>query len=512
MRVAFRFVLLLPLLLLHGCASSVYLMAERGDADAVRAYLAQGGDPDAVTNGWTALHAAAKNGRLDIATDLIASGAKIDSREASAGATALYVAATDSHPNMVKFLLDSGADIDALTRTGHTPLQVAVEKRCNPCATQLIARGANVNAGSGWLPLYNAVLKGDIDIARQLLAAGALVDFAYNGMTPLYVAAQNGNVEGMRMLIKAGASVNAREAAVGGTPLYAAAEKGHAEAVRILLEAGADVDAATSQGSTPLMRAVEMKATETVEHLLRAGADVNQRGGIGGDWSALLIASWIGDREMMARLYAAGADGSARKNNGRGVNEMFNRRELDRQAEEARMRAAEQQRLAAQKKKEEGGFQWGKMLALTAGAMAGGLDRMDAEIKMDVLSGIVQDSMEGNQGMAGMQGAVNKHTPVQGTQAKAGGNAGGSYPPRPNTLAGHPACAGYTVDNYQSHFQANSKGPDVQLHSLCAGAYNYYSMYLNAIRQGYSQADSDRTYQAFQGAAQTAINFYQTAR
>lgn len=88
----------------------------------------------------------------------------------------------------------------------------------------------------------------------------------------------------------------------------------------------------------------------------------------------------------------------------------------------------------------------------------------------------------------------------------------GSYPARPNTLQGHPACAGYTVDNYKEYFESNSSGPDVQLHSLCAGAYNYYWMYLNAIRQGYSQADSDRTYAAFQDAANVATGFYANAR
>ncbi|WP_156456036.1 hypothetical protein [Sphingomonas sp. CCH9-E2] len=90
--------------------------------------------------------------------------------------------------------------------------------------------------------------------------------------------------------------------------------------------------------------------------------------------------------------------------------------------------------------------------------------------------------------------------------------AGKGYAARPNILSGHPACRGYTVDNYKQYFQQNSKGPDVQLHSLCAGAYNYYWMYLNAIRQGYSQADSDRTYAAFTDSAKVAINFYETAR
>lgn len=98
------------------------------------------------------------------------------------------------------------------------------------------------------------------------------------------------------------------------------------------------------------------------------------------------------------------------------------------------------------------------------------------------------------------------------TFAATGAAAQGAYPARPNTLEGHAACAGYTVDNYKERFAANSEGNDVQLHSLCAGAYNYYWMYLNAIRKGFSQADSDRTYAAFQQAATTVKAFYDQSR
>lgn len=88
----------------------------------------------------------------------------------------------------------------------------------------------------------------------------------------------------------------------------------------------------------------------------------------------------------------------------------------------------------------------------------------------------------------------------------------GSYPTRPNTLLGQPACAGYTNENFESRFAANQHGPDVQLHTMCAAAFNYYAMYLNAIRKGYSESDSLITYGVFEDAAKTAVHFYNTAR
>lgn len=133
-------------------------------------------------------------------------------------------------------------------------------------------------------------------------------------------------------------------------------------------------------------------------------------------------------------------------------------------------------------------------------------------------TGIAVDPTGSSTGAQSLLGAL-RGGPGGGSGAPApSGNVGAaaparkSYPARPNILSGHPACRGYTVDNYKQYFQQNSKGPDVQLHSLCAGAYNYYWMYLNAIKQGYSQADSDRTYAAFTDSAKVAINFYETAR
>jgi TPR repeat protein len=102
--------------------------------------------------------------------------------------------------------------------------------------------------------------------------------------------------------------------------------------------------------------------------------------------------------------------------------------------------------------------------------------------------------------------------PVAGAAPGAGAVIPGSYKARPNILNGQEACIGYSIDNYKVYYAANSKGPDAQLHALCAGAFNYYWMYLNAIRQGYSQADSDKTYGVFKASAETAIRFYATAR
>lgn len=116
---------------------------------------------------------------------------------------------------------------------------------------------------------------------------------------------------------------------------------------------------------------------------------------------------------------------------------------------------------------------------------------------------LVADDLEAELQAEAAQGQGTAQAPAQEVFA---------YQPRDNVLEGHPACEHYTVRNYQTRFQANSNGPDVQLHSLCAGAFNYYAMYLNAIRQGYAPDESNRTYDAFIGAATVATNFYRDTR
>lgn len=99
-----------------------------------------------------------------------------------------------------------------------------------------------------------------------------------------------------------------------------------------------------------------------------------------------------------------------------------------------------------------------------------------------------------------------------GNATGPGSTTPGSYATKSNTLLNSQACQGYTNTNFMEFYAENVNGPDVQLHSLCAGAFNYYSMYLNAIRQGYTEAEANITYRAFSDAALVATSFYENAQ
>ena len=144
-----------------------------------------------------------------------------------------------------------------------------------------IARKADVNTTQidGSTALHWAAERDDVDLADQLIRAGARVDArTREGVVPLQLAATNGSAAMLNVLLKAGANPNAPLTAAGDTVLMMAARTGTPGAIRLLLEAGASVNAKESWGgTTALMWAVAEGHAEAATLLIAAGADVNAR-------------------------------------------------------------------------------------------------------------------------------------------------------------------------------------------------------------------------------------------
>ena len=161
------------------------------------------------------------------------------------------------------------------------------------------------------------------------------------------------------------------------------------------------------------------------------------------------------------------------------------------------------------KKKKGNGGLFGALGGAMLGAMAGGNTEqiVGAAMKGAAMvdpNAAALDSV-GDTLISGNAGAVT------GVGALTGGAGdGGSFPTRPNALDGSPACSMMNQGNYRD--VSLSGGNDVQLKTMCGQAFEYYSMYLRAIEQGYSEADANRTYDAHQQAALNAISFYQNNR
>jgi hypothetical protein len=91
------------------------------------------------------------------------------------------------------------------------------------------------------------------------------------GNYPLRAAILSGEGEACRLLLARGANVN--QCSARGTPLMAAAGVGDCETLALLLDSGAAVDAEARDGQTALMAAVRENQKEAARLLLRRGAN-----------------------------------------------------------------------------------------------------------------------------------------------------------------------------------------------------------------------------------------------
>lgn len=166
----------------------------------------------AAVNGWnpSPIVDAARSGDADAVRALIAQGADVNAAGGD-GMTPLHWAAYHGDVALAQLLLKAKASVSASTRLGdNTPLHVASRH----------GHGA---------------------VVAVLLAAGAKPDVATSaGATAMHLAAAAGDTTAIRALVRAKANVNARETEWGQTPLMFAAANDRALAVKALLAAGAD--------------------------------------------------------------------------------------------------------------------------------------------------------------------------------------------------------------------------------------------------------------------------------
>lgn len=128
------------------------------------------------------------------------------------------------------------------------------------------------------------------------------------------IIAKNPSTSKMRSLIDAGANIHYGREKTSPVPLVFAVARGNADAVRLLLDAGADANGFTSMDE-PLWMAVSTNKTDITKMLIDRGANIEAK--FDGDATALHMAAYNGNLELIRYLLDAGASKDVKDDNGK---------------------------------------------------------------------------------------------------------------------------------------------------------------------------------------------------
>jgi ankyrin repeat protein len=251
------------------------------------------------------------------------------------GWTSLHFAALEGRVEVAQVLLDHGANAKLETEGGETALltvsrgEFDSQEQGASTARLLLERGADVNARykDGWTSLHWAAFKGRVEVTRVLLDHGVNTKLQNErGETALHVVSRgkhNNSQEGVgtaRLLLERGVDVNARDKD-GWTSLHFAAFEGRVEVAQVLLDYGANAKLETMWGETALHLVSpgeydsEERGVGIARMLLEHGVDVHAQNKA--DATALHLAAFSGRLEIVQLLLDHSSNPNAENEEGR---------------------------------------------------------------------------------------------------------------------------------------------------------------------------------------------------
>jgi len=237
--------------------AKIHEAAVQGDIAEITNLLKGGflGRPDVEakdSNGMTALHHAARHGRVEVVRLLLDKGATVDARE-QVGITPLSLAASWGQVGVVQLLLESGADVNALSSTSWAPLHTVSS---GEIAKALVDAGANVSAKAddGRTPLHTSVIWSRVEVMRVLLDSGADVNaMDTQNCVPLHLAVKVIDTGPVRDFLRYSKVDPDDETTVLASRIV------RINAITLLLEKGASVNVKDKAGKTALQMARELR-------------------------------------------------------------------------------------------------------------------------------------------------------------------------------------------------------------------------------------------------------------
>lgn len=300
---------------LIGAGANVDLHSDRFDAPEPHPDRLRGGFayPRIPRGRLTALHFAARQGKLEAARALVDAGADLDAVDED-GADALILATLNGHLDLAGMLLEAGANPNVADSYGRTTLFAAVDleaaERTEDRLSRVdlielaLAKGASPDAAltkslpndrarrrdgespilvEGATAFLRAAMAGDLEVMSLLLAAGA---------NPLVATAQHepGPGDAADRAASGGTTALMAAAGVGWRESVSRGREGDAiKAIQLLLDRGADINAANQGGDTALHGATLRGSTAIIQFLVDHGANLYAKNARG--WTALDIAT-----------------------------------------------------------------------------------------------------------------------------------------------------------------------------------------------------------------------------
>ncbi|XP_059905818.1 dynein axonemal heavy chain 12 isoform X1 [Gadus macrocephalus] len=252
----------------------------------VHLLLESGANPNAFDiKRKTPLALAVQNGHLNVVEILLQKGAHVNYGSESEFGTVLFDAAASGNPDIVSTLLDHGADANIALDSGHLPIhRTAYHGHILALEHLIPVTKMEAVKESGMSPLHSAAAGGHALCIEALLRAGhdpntmlhqrVRRNYDDERRSALYFAVANNDLQCARQLLEAGAMVNQDPVSC----LQVALRQGNYEMINALLKAGANVNYYSRVNSTHFPSAVQyaLKDEVMLRMILNHGYDVKR--------------------------------------------------------------------------------------------------------------------------------------------------------------------------------------------------------------------------------------------
>ncbi|XP_053253155.1 ankyrin repeat and SAM domain-containing protein 6 isoform X2 [Podarcis raffonei] len=270
-------------------------------------------------------------GHLTVARILLENGADLNAQN-KLGASVLTMASRGGHVSVVKLLLESGAYVDNYDHLSTswdnnkeelpaiTPLMAAVQHGHEAVVHLLLDWGADCNytvKTMGWTPLMLAAVSGRVSLAQQLMNKGANPDHLNTLHKTPYEISVDFKHEDMMDYLAPLTTVRPQTDKQKRQPdIFHALKMGNFQLVKeITDEDPAQANVINDDGASPLMIAAVTGQLPLVQLLVSRNVDIDKQDTIHG-WTALMQATYHGNKEVVKYLLNQGADVNLRAKNG----------------------------------------------------------------------------------------------------------------------------------------------------------------------------------------------------